>query len=334
MYGITEETVSKEEFDSYRLTPEEKQEQIDNFLSFEGVKEAYIFNMRHRMEYYLYVDETRFSHGDFLRYLAEYTSKPLDDIILETTSKFNEDVIRHLFELAGGFLEFSEDDYHLRSLLKLLVDEARYFRNSEMLKSLFEQAVDFAVESKKNARLQPLIRDIIPKAIVLLKEYLDSLNGLSVSIVGSNQQLLDAIVLLETPHLKNLTLIPNKDDFDELSQSEDLPHNVEVKKLSESGYRIAEADIIFILNDLDGEAMDEEIVTELLAVRQTPKKQYVIDKKNTTLGDFLQEKNGVHKLSLRTYEDFSFEEKEEAQQYLDEVLDLKFELIMNKYLAE
>lgn len=334
MYGITEETVSKEDFESYRLTPEEKKEQINEFLSFAGVEEAYIFNMPHRMEYYLYVDETSFSHGEFLRYLADYTSKPLDDIILETTSKFNEDVIRHLFELVGGFLEFSEDEYQLRYLIKTLVDESKDFNSSEMLKELFEQSTTFAIDSKKNSKLQPLIRDIIPRAVAALKEYFYSLNGLSICFVGTNQQLSEAILLLKTSSIHTLTLIPNQKDYDELIQNEDIQHHVKIKSLTEAGYRLAEADIIFVLSDLEEELMNKEFITELLMVRQTPKKQYIIDRYDTLLGNLLQEKKGAQKISLKSYEDFTFEEKEEAQHYLDEVLDLEVERIMNKYLVE
>ena len=101
MYGVNKETIMKEDVNKYRLFGEQKKIQMNDIKKIDGVEEIIILTNDFRNEYYLYVDETVFSHGDFLRYIAEKTDKDLQEIILETYSKFNEDVLRHLYEITN-----------------------------------------------------------------------------------------------------------------------------------------------------------------------------------------------------------------------------------------
>src|SRR5690625_3643600 len=104
MYGVNKETIMKEDVDKYRLFGDQKQIQMNDISQFDGVEEIIVITNDFRNEYYLYVNETIFSHGDFLRYIADKTDKTLQEIILETYSKFNEDVLRHLYEISSGYL--------------------------------------------------------------------------------------------------------------------------------------------------------------------------------------------------------------------------------------
>ena len=67
MYGVNKETVIKEDAIKYRLHKEKKISQVHEISQFIGVEELIILTNDFRNEYYLYVDETVFSHGEFLR---------------------------------------------------------------------------------------------------------------------------------------------------------------------------------------------------------------------------------------------------------------------------
>src|SRR5699024_8024164 len=104
MYGVNKETIMKEDVDKYRLFGDQKQIQMNDISQFDGVEEIIVLTNDFRNEYYLYVNETIFSHGDFLRYIADKTDKTLQEIILETYSKFNEDVLHHLYRRSNVYI--------------------------------------------------------------------------------------------------------------------------------------------------------------------------------------------------------------------------------------
>ena len=73
MYGVNQETVMKEDIHKYLLNDEEKEIQMNDISQLEGVDEIIILSDDFRNEYFLYVDEEIFSHGEFLRYIANKT---------------------------------------------------------------------------------------------------------------------------------------------------------------------------------------------------------------------------------------------------------------------
>ncbi len=334
MYGITEETVSKEDFERYRLNSDARNEQMQMILTFDGVKEVFIFSECQRLEYYLYVDENSFSHGEFLRYLAEYTSKPLDEIILETSSKFNEDVVRHLFELMGGFLDYTTNEFLLYYSLRRLFELHQFSTQHQMLKELFESALEFASTSRFKKELQPLIHDIIPRIFVTLKECINSFRDLTFVVIGDWNQLLEVKTLLKNYTNASITLAPT-DIYSEklLEQLDPLETNVRAVDVDDSAYYLSEADIIVVLSEMVNHLKNYQL-DQLLAIRQTPKKQYIVDEFDTMLGNLLQERSGAKKITIRSDDDYSFEEKEEARHFLDELLDVATEKIATRYLNE
>lgn len=78
MYGVNQETVSIDDLDKYKLDKTTQIQHLKDIRSFSGVEEVVLLSTPARNEYYLHVDETQFKHGDLLRYLAQFTNKPLN----------------------------------------------------------------------------------------------------------------------------------------------------------------------------------------------------------------------------------------------------------------
>src|SRR5690625_537306 len=111
MYGVNKETIMKEDVDKYRLFGDQKQIQMNDLSQFDGVEEIIVLTNDFRNECYLYVNETIFSHGDCLRYIADKTDRKLQEIILETYSKINEDVLRNIYEISSGYRSKPEGSF-------------------------------------------------------------------------------------------------------------------------------------------------------------------------------------------------------------------------------
>src|SRR5699024_6783732 len=155
MYGVNKETVIKEDVNKYRLYKNKKINQINEISKFDGVEELIILTNDFRNEYYLYVNETVFSHGEFLRYLAEQTDKSLQEIILETYSKFNEDVLRHLFEISSGYLSNPIGSFNiLKSVEKAICFAKKMNTSGDVLLKLFNDAIELTYNFKLNESIQ------------------------------------------------------------------------------------------------------------------------------------------------------------------------------------
>src|SRR5699024_6864412 len=93
----------------------------------------------------------------FLRFLAEETDKTLQEIILETYSKFNGDALRHLYEVATGFM--GKELGSIRALAS--VEEAYQFSKEyntmgPIITRMFQSALDLAYDVKLDETLIPL----------------------------------------------------------------------------------------------------------------------------------------------------------------------------------
>ncbi|HLR92266.1 MAG TPA: hypothetical protein VK048_04325, partial [Atopostipes sp.] len=166
MYGVNKETIMKEDVVKYRLSEPEKKVQMNDINKLQGVEEIVVLTNDFRNEYYLYVNETTFSHGDFLRYLAEKTDKNLQEIILETYSKFNEDVLRHLFEISSGYLSDPMGSFDSLESVENAVHYAEMLNTcGHILQNLFQEAIQLAYYFKLNEEIQPLNRSEISRYV-------------------------------------------------------------------------------------------------------------------------------------------------------------------------
>lgn len=284
MYGVNKDTVMKEDTEKYFLDNKKRQDQMMEIASFNGVEEIAVLSNNFRNEYYLYVNESIFSHGDFLRYIAEETKKSLQEIILETYSKFNEDVLRHLFEVATGFI--SEP---IGSVVALgSVEEALFFSKKlntigEVITRMFQNAIDLAFELKLDESTKPLNLTKLSTYLYLLIEQMDDLEKKNYLVSGTDLEVYFLTKVLLKAEARSISIIHDdemeaerqtlfvKQILNEINQTKVYP--ITSKSLY---YRLSKVDAA-ILDTSKINLFDETICEEVAIIRQTKKVQYLID---------------------------------------------------------
>ena len=284
MYGVNKDTVMKEDTEKYFLDNKKRQDQMMEIASFNGVEEIAVLSNNFRNEYYLYVNESIFSHGDFLRYIAEETKKSLQEIILETYSKFNEDVLRHLFEVATGFI--SEP---IGSVVALgSVEEALFFSKKvntigEVITRMFQNAIDLAFELKLDESTKPLNLTKLSSYLYLLIEQMEDLEKKKYLVSGTDLGVYFLTKVLLKAEARSISIIHDdemeaerqtlfvKQIINEINQTK--VYSVTSKSLY---YRLSKVDAA-ILDTSKFNLFDETICEEVAIIRQTKKVQYLID---------------------------------------------------------
>lgn len=110
MYGVNKNVLSEEDLQPYLLTETQVHDQLNDLSQLAGVMDIFILNSQELTEYYFNVDELTFQHGDFLNYMAQRVGRPVEQVILDTYSKFNGDIISHLYALLSGVSLHTDQD--------------------------------------------------------------------------------------------------------------------------------------------------------------------------------------------------------------------------------
>lgn len=284
MYGVNKETVTKEDVEKYLLKEDKKKIQMTDISKFDGVEEIAVLTNDFRTEYYLYVDELIFSHGDFLRYIAEKTDRTLQNIILETYSKFNEDVLRHLFEISSGYLSKPIGSFAILGSVENALEFANSLKTSgPILYKMFNKAIYLGYALKLKHDIQPLNQGELSKYIYLLQEHMESLDKKHYVISGNDRQVYFLTKLLLLAGAQTITLI-QKDEFECRRQAKKIRNtldNFEQTKV----FPATEKSLYYRLSKADAAIFDTEkirlfakrIREEVSIVRQTKKLQYLVD---------------------------------------------------------
>ena len=340
MYGVNKDTVMKEDTEKYFLDNNNRQNQMQDIASFDGVEEIAVLSNDFRNEYYLYVDESIFSHGDFLRYIAEGTNKSLQEIIIETYSKFNEDVLRHLFEVATGFI--SEP---IGSIIALgSVEEALYFSKKvktigEVITYMFQNAIELAYELKLDVSTKPLNLTKLSDYIYLLIEQMNGLEKKNylVSVTDLEVYFLTKVLLKADAH--SISIIHNDESeaerqtllvkrvLNEIEQTKVYP--VTSKSLY---YRLSKVDAV-ILDTNKINIFDETIREEVAIIRQTKKIQYLIDTGDNPAIELLYPNLDIRMINVKNNHLYSEDELTNANVIFDEKLSIHVKEFM-EYLEK
>lgn len=157
LYGANQNSISQDDIQKYILSDEEAKKQLNDLKSLDGVDELIIYNNEWFTEYYFVVDETLFQHGDFLTYLSNYTEKEIDEVILDTYSKFNADLITHLLTVLVGI------DFEMNSVAFIADAEQAILASGEELENaflnhLFIEAIQFISELHTLPELYDMFR--------------------------------------------------------------------------------------------------------------------------------------------------------------------------------
>ncbi|MDZ7835380.1 MAG: hypothetical protein U5K84_08620 [Alkalibacterium sp.] len=162
MYGVNRDTVSTQDIHKYGLNESMRKCHLNDIDAFDGVAETVLVTTDSRNEYYLYIDEQTFRHGDLLRYLSCHTGKNLEEIILETYSKFNHDVVEHLYGLVSPLSEKPES---LSVLEQALLESLNEQTIGHVLNDLFTRAISFSMSLYDKEALYPILDGEVPRAI-------------------------------------------------------------------------------------------------------------------------------------------------------------------------
>ncbi len=338
MYGVSKETVTKEDAQIYKLTPKKKETQMNDILELDGIEEIVILDSSFRNEYYLYVDELVFSHGDFLRYLSDQTGKSLEEIILETYSKFNEDVLHHLYEIASGYFSDIKGCFKVLNSVEKALDFAENLKTTgEVLFKLFSETLELAYSLKLEMDLQPLNDSQISKYIYLLKKEMKTLENKNYVIAANDFELIVLTKILLVAGAQTITI--TNTDVDELErQFAMLKANLtesEGTRLCKASakslnYRIAKADAV-ILDAAEFNLLDAEIQEEISVIRQTKKIQYLLDTGSNSLDPIVVEGLNLRFIDSNVKFSYNDEEKEQAEIAFEEMLSSQIEKFMEYF---
>lgn len=327
MYGVNKETVTKEEANKYKLSNGRKERQMTEILDLEGIEEIIILDSDFRNEYYLYVDELTFSHGQFLRYLSNETGKNLEEVIRETYSKFNEDVLRHLYEIANGYLSNPQGDFGILISLENSLSVANYLRTTgRMLKKLFEEAIQLAYSLKLEETVRPLNLSQISKYIYSLEDKLGQLKNKNYILAVKDPRLAILSKVLFLAEAQTVTITHNNDDELEKKYEEIREDLTEKEKnkfyMADSNtlnYRLSKADAVILnLNSVD--ILDQENREDIAEIRQTRKIQYVIDTSENPLRELKCNNLDIELIDLDKNYDYSDDEQQEAVIEFEDIL--------------
>ncbi|WP_225744159.1 hypothetical protein [Marinilactibacillus sp. Marseille-P9653] len=345
MYGVNQDTVSIDDIDRYKLSEQEKMTHLEDISAFSGVQEVCIISSEVRSEYYLNVDEKSFKHGDLLRYLSKHTDKPLKEIILETYSKFNKDVINHLLSTLSGMETKAKGSLATLKYAEAAMksaDEKQVLGN--VLRKLFQKAIDFSKKMRISEAMRPLYLTDPSKTIEILKDRMDSLSEQKFVLFGTDYDTVHLAKLLLDLDAESITvihqdaeisqkMISTLKDWVHLTNSEEKQTRLHAADLTSVGFRFCNADGIIVASSFDSELLSEELMMRIENIRQTEKKQVVVD--------FSEEKQEAFNLlgSLVQYEapstyhnnDFSDEEISNAELFFEENMTQVTERFMEEY---
>ncbi len=336
MYGVNQDTVMKEDMDKYLLNEVDKKMQMADIAKFEGVSEIIILTNEFRNEYYLYVDEDIFSHGEFLRYIASKTEKTLQEVILETYSKFNEDVLRHLFELTTGYLSEPSGSFkELWTAQKTLNLAETVQTSGPVIFRLFDRAISIGYALKLVDEIKPLNQSQISQYIYLLKDSLSDLSKKNYLISGNDDQVYFLTRLLLFAGAQTVTLI-QKDEAESQLQYDRLVDFFDDSELSRI-FPMTEKSLYYRLSKTDAAILDtnrlnifeKRIREEVAVIRQTKKVQYLIDTAEEDQVDLSFPELDFEHIDGTIHMSFNKEEQEAALASFEEELSIKIEEFMS-----
>lgn len=338
MYGVNKETIMKEDVNKYRLFGEQKKIQMNDIRKIDGVEEIIILTNDFRNEYYLYVDETIFSHGDFLRYIADKTDKNLQEIILETYSMFNEDVLRHLYEITCGYLSEPVGSFDVLNSVEKAVNYAnRLHTGGEILYKLFEEAIQLSYSFKLNDETQPLNMSEISKYIYLLKNKMSTLAKKDFLISGNAFEISYLTKLLLLADAQTVTIL-QEDEKDSIRQVEKLSARLtdtEAAKVFAATskslyYRLSKTDaVICDFSKID--LLNKETLEEITIMRQTKKIQYLIDTSKHPIKEMVKDNLDIQVIDPTVNLSYNDEQLNNAIIVLEEKIQSRIEKFMNHF---
>ncbi|MFO8069836.1 MAG: hypothetical protein R6U02_07710 [Alkalibacterium sp.] len=340
MYGVNRDTVSFDDIHRYGLDESMRLCHLNDISTFDGVVELALVTTNNRNEYYLYIDEQNFKHGDLLRYLSRHTGKPLEEIILETYSKFNDDVTKHLFHLTSVSNETTES---ISVLEQALYESVTYGTIGNVLYELFNAAIHFSLSLYDKEPLYPLINGEVSKAIQNLKSHYPVKKDINYLIIGNNElitQLVKYIIRESEAYLtflerneKSREIITNVNKWLTLTNNSTWRNHIQSADLGQLVYRLSKADVVIIGPSIKNAWLSDELLEDMYEMRPTAKKQLILDlsgaQDETVFSDY--QTLSYTQINNTVENDYSIGKIEVAESFYDEYLTNQTNAFMVKF---
>lgn len=288
MYGVNRDSVSVDEIYKYSLNDDMRKKHLQEIKLFSGVKEVVLLVTENRNEYYLFVDEKEFKHGDLLRYFADYTKKPLEEIILETYSKFNDDVVKHLLNVSANVdTDYSAEYDTIEILDHALVEALREKSVGPVLYALFKTVLEFSITLCEKDSIEPILQSNVYKTIRLIKKNFPEKENKDYLVVGDHpvvKQLMKHFID-ETDSSLTIAVRTEEDKSSKLEIERWLKmmnhahriKNIHTVSFKDIVFRLAKADVIVVGPSIEHAWLSEELIQEMNELRPDVKKQLVCD---------------------------------------------------------
>ncbi|WP_027109108.1 hypothetical protein [Lacticigenium naphthae] len=156
LYGVGYNSVSSFEKDYLVMNKFGVTEQLLAIKKLVGVEETLILATSERTEYYLNVDENYFSHGDFLRYLTMFYKKDMAEIISDSYSLFNKEVVRHLLKISSVENQNMHSPFESITQFETAINYAIAADSIGLaLKNLFKEVISYSINIKLDDKIIP-----------------------------------------------------------------------------------------------------------------------------------------------------------------------------------
>ena len=174
--------------EKFTFSPPEIQK-VDHLLNEEkSVLENLILTTCNRTEIYAVVDQIHTGRYFIRNFLAEWFEVSLSELDRYVTVNVQETAVRHLFEVAVG-LDFKiKGESQILGQVKQAFQEATSAQSiGNILNHLFRQAITFAKKMHTDYRVSELAQSSSQAALHQIKQYLGTVNGKKLAVVGAGK---------------------------------------------------------------------------------------------------------------------------------------------------
>src|SRR5690625_2300778 len=352
LYGMSHYTVPEADAKKYQIKKENLKDKLNEINDFPGIDEVVILTNESRTEFYFHVDETSFNNGDILRFIAAYSEQDLEQVILETYSKFNEEVVRHLlFVLSGKESVFDKELTVLTEADEALMIAADQGTAGSVLTTLFEKAIIFSIHMRtlpemKNfyqSNFSNIVRKIASESQNLehRRLYLIGISTFTIFLAKALYYLSVSSIIIDAGEDTTSELI---DHLKEWTEKQNMPRPNKVFKeagRAESVYQLASSDVVVSEEMLENHFITEEVLENMFSIRMTKKKQLWIslfEKGQTTSRELA--KKGIQKVCASDLiqnvpvDGASEEENERVKTSYEEAVNQEIDLLINNYYLQ
>lgn len=290
LYGVSHKTTPIEIRENYTIEEQKIPEQLAEIKSFSGVEETVILSTCNRTEYYLYIDQNTFMHGEMLRYLSNYTGYEISEVISTSYGKSNYEAAEHLFKVATGLDSLIIGETQILSQVKQAFAIAIEQKTSgPILNSLFNKAISFSKKMHTKTNLDQLSYNPGTAAVKLYKEEWQSISDKRFLLIGTGKMIRLTAKTLFYQGATHITLTGrNEQKVNDLEQELNLwaQSTLHTDVLNRYFFTadfdhlpmsIAVADGIIAATKSQCHLITEKTIEEMAAIRLTMKKQLFMD---------------------------------------------------------